>query len=119
MSTPYASEKAFLGRKLPTFNIEWELLPALTQLITPPLAESDARTIINQLRDALGAAAGAKFDKMTFSVNSKLRGGLRVVVSIPLLREFFAGEIDTDVSGGGRGLNPMQTTPRPPGGRGV
>lgn len=113
----FESEKAFLNRKLPTNNVNWEVLPALSQLISPPLAEQEAKNIVSQLKDALGKKCAIVFHKMVFSANSKLRGGMRVVVSVSLLREFFAGEIDGGGGGGGRGLNPLQTNPKPGRGR--
>jgi len=117
MSNAYENEKAFLNRKLVTKKIEWEIVPALSQLISPPLPENEIKEIISQFRDVLGKKAAVVFPKMVFSVNSKLRGGLRVVVAIGLLREFFGAEIDGGGGGGGRRLNPLQTNPRPGGGR--
>lgn len=113
----YESEKAFLNRKLPTNNVNWEVLPALSQLISPPLAEPDAKNVVSQLKDALSKKCAIVFHQMVFSASSKLRGGTRVVVSVPLLREYFAGEIDGWTGGGGRGLNPLQTNPKPGRGR--
>jgi hypothetical protein len=118
MST-YENEKAFLNRKLVTKTINWEVIAAVSQLCSPPLAEAEAKEIVATFKDALHRKAAIVFHKMIFTVNSKLRGGIRVIVSIPLLREFFADEIDYPSGGGGKGLTPMATQPRPPGGRGV
>lgn len=117
----YTAEKNFINRKLLTLKQEWDVLPARSELISAPLAEPEAKNIVNTLKDALGKKKGVLvvFHKMVSTVTSKLRGGTRVIISIPLLREYFAGEIEVDWGGGGRGLNPLQTTPRPPGGRGV
>lgn len=117
-ATVFVNEKAFLNRKLLTTKVEWEVLPALSQLISPPLADQEAKDIVGQLKDALGKQAAVVFHKMIFTMNSKLRGGLRVVVSVALLREFFAAEIDGFGGGGGRGLNPKSSpSPSPRGAR--
>lgn len=113
----FTAEKSFLNRKLPTQKVEWGILPALSQIASPPMAEPDARGIIKQLKDALGQKSGTEFHQMVFTAISKLRGGLRIIISVPLLRKYFSSEIEGDISGGGRGLNPLSTRPSPRGGR--
>jgi hypothetical protein len=117
MNTPvtYTAEIDFLGRKLPTAAIKWQALPAKSELISPPLHERDAHNLIAQLKDALGEAAiqqaGVLFSKMIFAVSSKLQGGVRVAISIGLLRQVFGSEIDGSVGGGGRVYSPLSTRP--------
>jgi len=111
MSTQYAAEIAFLNRKLLTTKIKWEILPAVSQIVSPPLTDSETKSIISRLKDALGRKASAQFHKMVFSATSKLRGGTRVIILVPLLREIFANEIDPYGGGGGRGYNPLSTRP--------
>lgn len=118
MSTNYASEIAFINRKLSNNKVKWEALAAKSEIISPSLSEMEAKNIISALKDALGKKSLAVFHKMIFTVSSKLRGGTRVVISINLLREIFANEIDGDIGGGGKGYNPLTNQPKPPG-RGV
>lgn len=118
MST-FENEKAFLNRKLVTKTVNWEVLAAMSQLCSPALSEAEAKDIVSTLKDALGKSAALVFQKMIFSVNSKLKGGYRVIASVPLLREYFGDEIEAYSGGGGKGMTPMSTQPRPPGGRGV
>lgn len=111
-------EIRFLKRKLPTMNIKWELMPAVGQIISASISEDEAKKIISNLRDALLKKAGVNFPKMVFSVASKLRGGMRVVVVMSLLREIFGDEMADDSGGGGKSYNPFSTKPKPPG-RGI
>jgi hypothetical protein len=113
----YANELAFINRKLVNATIKWDTVEAMEQVISQTISEIEAKNLINQLREALLKKAGMLFPKMVFSVHSKLHGGSRIVISIPMLREVFAGEIDFDSSGGGRGLNPLKTRPTVRGGR--
>lgn len=115
----YAAEIAFVNRKLFNNKVKWEALPAKSEIISPPLSESEAKNVVSSLKDAFSKKALVVFNKMVFTVSSKLRGGTRVVVSINLLREFFGGEIDGDFGGGGKSYNPYSNQPKPPGGRGV
>lgn len=115
MSTQYQSEIAFLNRKLLTTKVSWTILPALSQIVSPPLSDSEVKNIIAKFKDALGKKAIIEFPKMIFSAPSKLQGGSRVIVNVPLLREIFASEIDGWSGGGGRRYNPLST--RPTGGR--
>lgn len=119
MSNNYAAEIAFINRKLSNNKVKWETLAAKSEIISPPLSEAEAKSVIATLKDALSRKALVVFHKMVFTVNSKLRSGTRVVISITLLREFFASEIDNDFGGGGKGYNPKTNQPKPPGGRGV
>jgi|GEM_PF-1779921 len=114
----YASEIAFINRKLPNNKVKWETLMAKSEIISPPLSDTEAKSIVTALKDALGKKALTTFHKMVFTVSSKLRGGTRVVISVTLLREVFANEIDGDTGGGGKSYNPLTNQPRPPG-RGV
>lgn len=109
---PFEKEKIFLNKKLLTSPIEWKELPSLAQVISPSLNNAEIKNIISSLRDSFNKKAAIVFRKMVYSVDSKLNGGTRVVVVIPLLREFFADEIDSASGGGGRGLTPLQTRPR-------
>lgn len=118
MSNNYAAEIAFINRRLPTNKVKWEILPAKSEIISPLLSDTEASNIVNALKDALSKRALAVFHKIVSTVSSKLRGGTRVVISVTLLREYFAGEIDGDTGGGGKGYNPLTNQPRPPG-RGV
>jgi hypothetical protein len=94
-------------------------LVAKSELISPILTEQEAKNIVAALKDALGKKAVVLFHKIVFTMSSKLRGGMRVVISINLLREVFGGEIDGDTGGGGgKGYNPLTNKPKPPG-RGV
>ncbi len=117
-SNNYASEIAFINRKIPNSKVQWETLPAKSELISPSLSEAEAKNIVATLKEAIGKRALVVFNKMIFTVSSKLRGGTRVVISINLLREFFGNEIDSDSGGGGKGYNPFTNQPKPPG-RGV
>lgn len=114
----YAKEVTFLDRKLLASNVKWESREAVSQLMSPPMPPNEASNIISKLRDALAKKSGLDFPKMVQPVASKLSGGTRVVIAVNLLRQHFADEIDAASGGGGRGLNPMQSRPRPPG-RGV
>lgn len=116
MST-YEAEKKFLNKKLVPQEVNWDVLPAVSQLVSPNFSEVDAKGIVSRLKDALYAKCARVFTQLTFTRPSKLSGGSRVVVDIKLLREYFGNEIETSWGGGGRGLNPNQTTPKPPGGR--
>lgn len=116
MSTPFQSEIAFLNRKLLTTKVKWEILPALSQIVSPPLPDDQAKNIVAKLKDAFGKKVILDFNKIVFSTPSKLRGGTRVIVIVPLLREHFAGEIDGWSGGGGRGYNPFSTRPTRSGG---
>ncbi len=118
MSINYASEIAFINRKLPNNKVKWETLIAKSEIISPPLSEVEAKTIVSALKDALSKKSLVVFHKMIFTVSSKLRGGTRVVISISILRDIFASEIDGDAGGGGKGYNPRTNQPKPPG-RGV
>lgn len=118
MSNNYASEIAFINRKLPNNKVKWETLAAKSEIISPPLSDAEAKSVVTSLKDALGKKALALFHKMVFTVSSKLRGGTRVVISITILREVFASEIDGDTGGGGKSYNPLSNQPRPPG-RGI
>lgn len=118
--TIYKAEIDFLNRKLPTANIKWQSLSALSQLASPPLSDAEANNLIAQYKSIMADAAKQNqvlFNKMVFTVASKLRGGIRVAVSIPLLRQVFGHEIDGVSGGGGRGYNPLTT--RPTRGRGI
>lgn len=111
-TSTFVSEIAFLNRKLPTAKIKWEVLASLSQIVSPPLAESEAKNTVASYKEILGKKANIRFHKMMFTATSKLRGGMRIVVSVNLLREIFADEIDGDsLGGGGRGYNPLQTRP--------
>ncbi len=116
----YEPVKAFLNKKIVPTQVAWEVIVPLDQVSSPPLSDPEATTIIARLKEAFGhnKAAMIEFHSKILKMSSKLRGGTRVVVSIPWLREHFAAEIETDFSGGGgRGLNPMSTRPSPRGGR--
>jgi len=111
-TSTYAAEIAFLNRKLPSANVKWEILAALSQIVSPPLAEGEAQNIVANYKKMLGNKMGIRFNKTIFTVASKLRGGMRIAISVSLLREFFGDEIDGDAGGGGgRGYNPLQTRP--------
>ncbi len=115
----YDAEKAFLNRKIVPTAIAWEVIVPLEQITSPPLSDPEATNIINSLKEAFRSNKDAmiEFHSKIMKMSSKLRGGMRVVVSVPWLREHFAGEIETDFSGGGRSLNPLATRPSPRGGR--
>jgi hypothetical protein len=102
MSTTYQSEINFLNRKLLTTKVQWTILPALSQIVSPSLQELEAKNILAKLRDALARKAILEFNKMIFLAPSKLQGGTRVIVNVPLLREIFSDEIDGWSGGGGR-----------------
>lgn len=111
MSEQYQSEIAFLNRKLLTTKVKWAILPALSQIVSPPLPDAEAKNVVAKLKDALGKKAILEFHKMIFSAPSKLQGGTRVIVHVALLREIFGDEIDGGGGGGGRGYNPLSTRP--------
>lgn len=115
MSTPYAAEIAFLNRRLFGTKIQWKPLPALTQIVSNPLPETDAKNLIGKLRDTIGKKALADFTKMVTSVYNKARGGTLVIISVKILREHYSQEIDGWSGGGGHGYNPLSTRPSPKG----
>lgn len=110
-NTTYAAEIAFLNRAVPTAKIKWETLPVMSQIVSPPLPEAEATSLVGKFKDTLGKRAGALFTKMFFTTTSKLRGGTRIAISVQQLREVFAREIDGDSGGGGRSYNPFQNRP--------
>lgn len=108
----YEAEIRFLNRKLVGHSINWEIRSAVEQIMTPLLSENKAKEIHEELKRALSAKAGLLMDKMAFTVSVK--GQMRVVISVRLLRDKFASEIDGGGGGGGGpGLNPLKTTPSP------
>lgn len=117
----YDAEKAFLSRKIVPATVAWEVIAPLEQISSPPLPDADASNIVSSLKEAFrnNKSAMIEFHTKVLKMNSKLRGGMRVVISVPWLRQNFASEIEADVSGGGRGLNPLSTRPSPRGGRGI
>jgi len=116
MSTPFANEIAFLNRKLFGTKVTWEARPALSQIITPALPDAEAKNIVSKLRERLGKKAVVEFQKMVTSSPSKLSGGTRIIIAVPILREIFGDEIDGWGGGGGRRYNPLSTRPGPRGG---
>ena len=116
MSDLYRAEIAFLNRRLLTTKINWQVLPAMSQIATPAMSEDKAKLLVSKLKDALLRKAKEKFHTMVFLASSKLQGGTRVIIAVPLLREFFSDEIDGWGGGGGRGYNPLSTRPTKPGG---
>lgn len=125
MNTAVATEQAyereikFLERKLPTANIKWQALSAMEQVVSPPLSDGEANDIVARLKDAFGdrpKQAQMPFIKIITTAASKLRGGTRVIISVPRLRDVFAADIDGHSGGGGgRGYNPMSVRPGPRG----
>lgn len=108
----YEAEIKFLNKKLTGHVIKWEVRSAVEQVMTPLLSNDTANQILADLKRTLAAKAGMLMDKMAFVV--QVKGQARVVVSIKLLREKFAGEIDAGGGGGGGpGLNPLKTSPSP------
>lgn len=115
----FESEIRFLNRKISPAKIKWEPRAVMLQVVSESVSDAQAKKIIDALKDALSKKCAAVFHKMVTSITSKVSKGVRVIIDINLLREYFAGDIDSDGGGGGRGLNPKVSQPRPPGSRGI
>jgi hypothetical protein len=112
--TEYTAEIAYLKRRLPTANITWQSRSAMAQIISAPLNDKEAHSLVEQYKQVMFHKAKSHnipFGQIMFVVPSKLNGGIRIAIAVPKLRQAFSDEIDVASGGGGRGYNPLTTRP--------